>query len=155
MEGDVLILKESIGKQSNKVKNRVDRGMVKRFAEAIGDPHSNFIDEDTGKQSRYGNNIAPPTFPQVFDYGEIFGLDLPGKGLIHGEQTYHYKRPLLVGEEIHCFTVVKDYYEKEGKHGAMGFLVINKQGEDTTGKNIFTAEQVVIITGAVRKVMEP
>ncbi|MDA3129944.1 MaoC family dehydratase N-terminal domain-containing protein [Aliibacillus thermotolerans] len=145
------MFKEMIGKRSEKVKNIVERGMVKKFAEAIGDPHPIFIDEAYGKQSRYGKNIAPPTFPRVFEYGEIEELQLPNKGLIHGEQIYHYKRPLFVGETIYCYTEVADYYEKTGKNGWMGFIILKLYGEDAEGENIFTEEQVVIITETVRK----
>src|SRR4051812_21214325 len=102
------MFKESIGKRSKPVKNLVERGAVKKFAEAIGDLHPIFIDEEVGKKSRHDKNIAPPTFPRVFDYGVIEGLNLPAKGLIHGEQIYHYNRPLLVGEEVICYTEVKD-----------------------------------------------
>ncbi|ASN06111.1 MaoC family dehydratase N-terminal domain-containing protein [Virgibacillus necropolis] len=144
------MLTESIGKRSDKVKNIVERGLVKKFAESIGDSHPIFIDEEFGRKSRYGINIAPPTFPRVFDYGEVDGLELPNKGLIHGEQTYHYERPLMVGEEIYCYTEVKDYYEKKG----MGFFVLNRCGEDPKGETIFSSEQVIIITEAVRKVMK-
>jgi acyl dehydratase len=144
---------ESIGKRSNKVKNIVERGAVKNFAEAIGDPHPIFIDEGTGRKSRYKNNIAPSTFPRVFDYGVIDDLGVPKKGLIHGEQVYHYERPLIVGEEISCYQEVKDYYEKTGKFGDMGFLVMKLYGETPDGELVFTAEQVVIINEAVRKVM--
>ncbi|MFD2922340.1 MaoC family dehydratase N-terminal domain-containing protein [Halobacillus naozhouensis] len=148
------MLTDSIGKRSGKVKNIVERGAVKKFAEAIDDAHPIFICEKTGRQSRYRANIAPPTFPRVFDYGVIEGLDLPKKGLIHGEQLYHYERPLLVGEEIHCYQEVHDYYERNGKSGEMGFLQIKRYGEDSDGQLIFTEEQVVIITEAVRKGMK-
>ncbi|GAB3043497.1 MaoC family dehydratase N-terminal domain-containing protein [Virgibacillus ainsalahensis] len=142
---------EVIGKCSDKVKNIVERGMVRRFAESIGDSHPIFVDEAFGEQSRFGQNIAPPTFPRVFEYGEIDELYLPNKGLIHGEQTYHYERPLLVGETLYCYTKVADYYEKNGGNGLMGFIILERYGEDTQGKNIFTEKQVVIITEAVRK----
>jgi acyl dehydratase len=147
------MFKEAIGKKSKRIKNIVERGAVKKFAEAIGDMHPIYVDEETGRQSRYKQNIAPPTFPRVFDYGVIEGLNLPDKGLIHGEQTYHYERPLLVGEEVYCYAEVKDYYEKAGKNGTMGFLVLENGGEDIDGNTIFTSSSVVIITEAVRKVM--
>jgi acyl dehydratase len=147
------MFKEHIGKQSNKVKNMVERGAVKKFAEAIGDLHPIFVDEETGKNSRYSRNIAPPTFPRVFDYGAIDGLNLPNKGLIHGEQTYHYERPLLAGEEITCYSAVKNYFEKKGTQGEMGFLVLESFGEDEMGQVVFTSTQTVIITEAVRKVL--
>lgn len=149
------MFKDQIGKRSNKMKNIVERGAVKKFAESIGDLHPIYVDEETGKNSRFQNNIAPPTFPRVFDYGVIAGLNLPNKGLIHGEQTYHYERPLVVGEEIQCYSVVENYFEKKGNNGDMGFLVLQSFGEDMEGKTIFSSKQTVIITEAVRKVLTP
>jgi acyl dehydratase len=147
------LFKEQIGKQSNKVKNAVERGAVKKFAEAIGDIHPIYIDEETGRNSIYQNNIAPPTFPRTFDYGVIEGLNLPNKGLIHGEQTFHYERPIRVGEEIFCYSKVKNYFEKKGNFGEMGFLVLENYGEDATGSLIFSSTSTVVISEAVRKVL--
>ncbi|NSL51683.1 MaoC family dehydratase N-terminal domain-containing protein [Calidifontibacillus erzurumensis] len=143
-----------IGNKSKKVKNVVERTLVKRFAEAIGDLHPIYTDEEYGKRSRYGRNIAPPTFPRVLDYGVVEGLKLPTKGLIHGEQIYHYERPLLVGEELYCHAEIMDYYEKEGRNGLMGFLAVKRYGEDLQGHLIFTEESKTIITEAVRKAMK-
>lgn len=145
--------KDFIGKQSTKVRNVIERGAVKKFAEAIGDAHPIFIDEQVGNASRYKTNIAPPTFPRVLEYGSIDGLVLPEKGLIHGEQIYEYERPLRVGEEIYCYSKVDNYVEKKGSTGTMGFLTISENGEDKNGNPIFSSRLVVIITEAVRKAM--
>ncbi|MGG1677141.1 MaoC family dehydratase N-terminal domain-containing protein [Neobacillus sp. NRS-1170] len=147
------MFKDQIGKQSNKVKNVVERGAVKKFAESIGDLHPIYFDEEVGEQSRYRKNIAPPTFPRVFDYGVIEGLNLPNKGLIHGEQTFHYVRPLLVGEEVYCYSKVKNYFEKKGNFGEMGFLVLENYGDDAAGNTIFSSTSTVVISEAVRKVL--
>jgi acyl dehydratase len=135
------------------VKNVVERGAVKKFAEAIGDLHPIYFDEETGRNSRFQNNIAPPTFPRTFDNGAIEGLKLPEKGLIHGEQTFHYERPLLVGEEIVCYSEVKKYFEKKGNFGEMGFLVLESFGEDLAGNTIFSSTSTIVISEAVRKVL--
>jgi acyl dehydratase len=147
------LFNDQVGKRSNKVKNVVERGAVKKFAEAIGDLHPIYFDEEIGRNSRYQNNIAPPTFPRTFDYGIIEGLNLPNKGLIHGEQTFHYERPLVVGEEILCYSEVKKYFEKKGNFGEMGFLIVESFGEDLAGNTIFTSTSTVVISEAVRKVL--
>lgn len=147
------LYRDQLGKKSIKVKNTVERGAVKKFAEAIGDFHPIFVDEKLGSKSRYGRNIAPPTFPRVFDYGVIEGLNLPNKGLIHGEQVFHYERPLLVGEDVYCYSIVSDYIEKVGKQGSMGILVIESVGEDLEGKEIFSSKSTIIINETVRKGM--
>lgn len=142
-----------IGKKSIKVKNIVEKGMVRKFANAIGDPHPIYIDEMTGINSKYGVNIAPPTFPRVLDYGEINGLKLPENGLIHGEQKYFYQRPLLVGEEIHCYSEVENYTEKMGNNGLMGILTVVNYGENDKAEIIFSEKMTTIITETVRKAM--
>lgn len=147
------MLKSSIGKRSDKVKNIIEKGAVRKFAEAINDASPIYLDDVTGANSRYKRNIAPPTFPVTFDAGIIPDLDLPAKGLIHGEQIYNYKRPLYVGEAVYCWMEVKDYYEKSGNFGDMGFLVVAKYGEDEHGALLFTEERIVIINEAARKEM--
>ncbi|WP_019415604.1 MaoC family dehydratase N-terminal domain-containing protein [Paenisporosarcina sp. TG20] len=147
------MLKSTIGKRSSKMKNTIERGSVRKFAEAIGDPASIYFDEEVGKNSKYKNNIAPPTFPVTFNVGSIPELNLPTEGLIHGEQIYHYTRPLVVGEDVYCWMEVKDYYEKSGNFGNMGFLVLTKHGEDPSGELLFTEERIVIISETVRKGM--
>src|SRR5699024_12808391 len=133
--------------------NNVEIKLVNRLEESICNPHDVFVDEEDGKQSRSGKNIAPPTFPRVFDYGEIEGLNLPRKGLIHGEQTDHYNRPLFMGEEVHCYTVVKDYYEKKGKNGLMYFLEVVRYGEDNIGYVMFTVRMIIIMSTTLRKTL--
>lgn len=149
--GDRLF--HSIGKESTKVKNCVERGAVKKFAAAINDLHPIYIDEEAGKRSRHQENLAPPTFPITFDYGVIDGLHLPQKGLIHGEQTFHYERPLLVGEELYCWMKVKNYVEKEGSQEKLGFLFVLNYGEEASGQLIFSSKQIIILNEAVRKEM--
>lgn len=148
------MLKEQIGKQSIPVKNTIERGAVKKFAEALGDPHPLYIDEAYAASTRYEGLIAPPTFERVLDYGVIEGLPLPKKGIIHGEQKYQFSRPLKVGEVVWCSTKLVDVYEKTGGNGTMTFYVMEKSGVDPQGERIFAAVSVNIITEAVRKEME-
>lgn len=147
------MLKESIGRRSEKVRNTIERGAVRKFASAIGNSAPIFLDQEVGANSKYGRNIAPPTFPVTFDAGSVPDLNLPTKGLIHGEQIYHYNRPLYVGEDIYCWLEVKDYYEKTGSMGEMGFLTITKYGEDIDGQLVFSEERIIIINEAARKGM--
>ena len=142
---------QAVGKSSNRVLNIVDRERVKQFAKAIGDEHPIYVDMETGRKSRFGENIAPPTYPRVFNYGNIEGLELPAQGLIHGEQIYHYERPLLIGEEVYCFAKVKDYKERTGRNGKMGIMRLENNGEDKEGNAIFSSTIVIIINEAVQK----
>jgi acyl dehydratase len=147
------VLSEYVGKKSMKVKNTIEKGAVRKFAEAIGDAGPILIDEKSVDFSRHGKNSVPPTFPVTLDYGTIPGLLLPSKGLIHGEQRFHYKRPLSIGEEINCHLELKDYFEKSGHSGKMSFLVFAQYGEDNNENLIFSTERVLIINEAVQRGM--
>jgi acyl dehydratase len=141
------------GTKSNGVYNIVERGVVKKFAEAVGDRNPIYYDENVAKNSVHKGLIAPPTFPRIFDYGKIEDLNLPTSGLIHGEQSFSYKRPLYVGDELICYTILEDVYEKNGKNGVLTFLVTSKNGDTLARESVFTSRQVTVITEKVKERM--
>ena len=141
-----------IGRRSEAVLNHVEKGAVKKFAKAIGDPNPLYVDERAAAESGCGRVISPPTFPRTFDYGEIEGLGTAGVGLIHGEHRIRYEeRPLFVEEEVLCHALLRDYYEKERSGGLLGFLIIEYVGETSEGRRIFSMEDTAILTPEIRE----
>ncbi|MDQ3316004.1 MAG: MaoC family dehydratase N-terminal domain-containing protein [Actinomycetota bacterium] len=143
-----------VGRSSESVWNIVERDAVRLFAEAIADPSPLYRDEEAAGRSRYGRLLAPPTFPRTFDYGRVEGLELPPAGLIHGEFRISYRRPLLVGDELLCHLTLKDSYDKRGRRGLLGFLLFERTGEDQEGNLVFTTNDTVVVTEAVRAGIE-
>ncbi len=143
-----------VGRSSEPVWNVVERDAVRLFAGAIADPSPLYRDEEAAGRSHYGRLLAPPTFPRTFDYGRIEGLELPPAGLIHGEFRISYRRPLLVGDELLCHLTLKDSYDKRGRRGLLGFLLFERTGEDQEGNLIFTTNDTVVVTVAVRAGIE-
>jgi acyl dehydratase len=146
-----VLYERFVGSYSVPVPNVVRRDAVRLFAEAIADPSPLYRDEEAAGRSRYGRLLAPPTFPRTFDYGRVEGLELPPAGLIHGEFRISYRRPLLVGDEVLCRMRLKDSYDKEGRRGLLGFLLFERTGEDPEGNLIFTTNDTVVVTEAVRR----
>lgn len=146
-----MLYERFVGRSSELVRNVVEREAVRLFADAIADPSPLYRDEESAQRSRYGGLLAPPTFPRTFDYGNVEGLELPPAGLIHGEFRISYERPLLVGDEVFCRLVLKDSYDKEGRRGRLGFLLFERTGEDSEGNLVFTTNDTVVVTEAVRR----
>lgn len=146
-----MLYREFVGRRSEPVKNLVERGAVRKFAEAIADPNPLYVDETAAKASRHGRLLAPPTFPRTFDYGEIERLTLPTAGLIHGEFRVAYERPLFVGEEVLCSMQLKNSYDKESRRGLLGFLIFERTGESVEGEPIFTTNDIVVVTEKIRE----
>ena len=146
-----MLYERFVGRASEPVRNVVEREAVRLFAEAVADPSPLYRDEEAARGSRYGRLLAPPTFPRTFDYGRVEGLELPSAGLIHGEFRISYERPLLVGDKVLCRLRLKDSYDKEGRRGLLGFLLFERTGEDPDGKLVFTTNDTVVVTEAVRR----
>jgi acyl dehydratase len=149
-----VLYERFLGQRSRPMRNLVERGAVRKFAEAIADPNPLYVDETAARNGRYGRLLAPPTFPRTFDYGEIEGLKLPVAGMIHGEFWIGYERTLFVGEEVLCGMELKDSYDKQSQRGLLGFLIFERTGESPEGELIFTTNDVVVVTETVRKGIE-
>ena len=141
-----MINPELIGKWSTPVENWIEKGAVRKFAEAIGDTNPLYVDETYAKNARHGRLVAPPTFMRTLDYGVVEGLNVPSEGLIHGEQQFHYERPLFVGETVWCSYRLAETYSRSGSLGKMTFLIFEEKGVTPQGETVFTSKSTVIMT---------
>jgi acyl dehydratase len=147
MAVDAESLRRFVGKSSDPVKNEVEKGAIRRFAEAIGSQNPLYLDEEYARQSRYGRLLAPPTFSRTFDYGTIPGFEFPREGLIHGEQSFEYYRPICAGDVLYCSTTLEEVVEKEGKSGKMTFLVFTNTVRNERGELVQRSRSTVIRRG--------
>ena len=118
------------------VRNAVERGAVRRFADAVGDPNPAYRSG--------GRAPAPPTFPCTFEYGELAGAPFAAAGLIHGEQTYHFERPLFVGDELLCSQRLAGVSARASGGARMTFYIVEQKGETDRGELVFTARLTVV-----------
>lgn len=126
-----------IGQHSEPQTFTVTGEAVRRFMEAT---------EDAMLHSEQHQNYVPPTFPTTFRIG-VPGLELDGTKmqLLHGEQTYEYTRPLRIGEEITCTITITDVRQREGRSGAMTFIVREMVGIDSDQQPVFKARGTSIV----------
>lgn len=141
----MMISPDLIGKSSKPVQNEIEKGAIRRFAEAIGDPNPLYRDPDYAATTRYGRIIAPPTFCITLDCGVIEGLNVKADGLIHGEQEFRYGRPIHAGDLLTCSMTVKDIYGRNGKSGGMTFVVVEQEGYNQHGEHCYTSTLKIII----------
>ena len=139
-----MIAKELMGRWSEPVRNVIEEGAVRKFADATCDPNLLYRDAEYASKTRHRRRIAPPTFSCTLSYGVVEGLQIREEGLIHGEQTFHFERPLYIGEEIYCSTRLADAYSRSGGNGKLTFLIYEQKGETAEGELIFTARMNVI-----------
>lgn len=112
-----------VGMQLPPVSLAVERGKIREFAGAIGDPNPVYYDPEEARKQGYRDVIAPPTFGTVIDLwgGKDFTkicslLDMNPVMVLHGEHEYTYFGEINPAEEITATTMVDGYQEKKGLH---------------------------------------
>lgn len=146
-----MLDKNAIGRASPPTLNEVEKGAIRRFAEALGDYNPIYYDEEYARASGYPTIVAPPTFPASFhsaaDLRELLGVGI--KSLLHAEQTFEYDRPIFAGDRIYVATRVSDVMERTGPTGGkMDVAVIEDEGRDEEGAVVFRARRTLIIRAA-------
>jgi acyl dehydratase len=145
-----MIDRSLIGRVSEPVVHEVEKGLIRRFAEALGDPNPIYQDEQAAKAAGYPGLVAPPTFPAVLTSNERFrhSLDLGTRSLLHGEEQFDYARPVFAGDRITVVSRVADVQERSGPSGAMDVLLIEDEGRDDKGELVFRARSTWILRRA-------
>src|SRR6266404_3771245 len=116
-------VRKQIGMQSEARVVEVERGAIRRFAEAIGDPNPVYNDEAAARHTRYGGMIAPPTFCRSLG-GGFFNIDLklPMFRGLDGGSDWEYFEPIRPGDRITIVSRLADIREGEGRLGPMVFI---------------------------------
>ena len=115
----------------------VEKGHIRRFAQAVGDPNPLWQDEKYASKTRYGGIIAPPLF--LIDVGLVKFVDrlvemCPDKANINGGIDIEFYRPMKVGDTITTVAKLFEVKQRTGKSGVMLFLTVevtytNQKGE--------------------------
>ncbi len=136
-----------IGRESEPVVHEVEKGAIRRFADALGDPNPVYQDEVAARAAGFAGLVAPPTFPIVLAANERFrhSLDLGTRSMLHGEQQLEYGRPLVAGDRVTVTSRVADVLERPGASGPTDVIVIEDEGRDDQGELLFRSRETLIL----------
>src|SRR5512136_1727850 len=130
-----MLDKSLIGRQSEPTVVEVEKGAIRRFAEALGDPNPLAVDEAAARAAGYPSLVAPPTFAVTLGWSERFrhSLDLGTRSVLQGEQSFEYARPIVAGDRLTVRSRVADVQERAGASGPMDVIVIEDEARDDQG----------------------
>lgn len=118
--------KKFIGIESEPITYDVERGAIRLFAQAIGDPNPLFNDDKQARKTRLGGLIAPPTYVRLLMPRELPRFELPKmpKRLLDGGSEWEFLEPIRPGDRITVVARLGDLRETEGRMGTMVVRVI-------------------------------
>jgi len=115
-------VKKLIGAETEPRTFDIERGQIRRFAEAIGDPNPLFNDEQAARATHFGGMIAPPTFMRSLGI-EFMDVKVSANRALDGGSEWEYFVPIRPGDRITVVSKVADIRESEGRLGPMAFIV--------------------------------
>ena len=128
---------------------RVTREKSREFATAIGDDDPAYADVHAARALGHADVVAPPTFAIVgtlpagnqVTFDPELGLDY--SRVVHGEQLFVHRRPLVSGDEVQVVVHV-DSIRSAGGNDILG---IRAEVATTAGEPVLTATTTLVARG--------
>ncbi len=148
-----MLDRSAVGRTTPPTLNEIERGAIRRFAEALGDYNPIYFDAEYARASGYTNIAAPPSFPVSFatgsDLRELIGV--PNRNLLLGEVTFEYERAIVAGDRLLVTSRVAEIADRSGAAGRVEIAVIEDEGRDEEGQRVFRCRRSYV----VRNTREP
>ena len=117
---------------------KVDQEKINAFSDAIGD-NNDYVKE----------GFASPTYLISIQMGAMevalfdpeLGLDY--SKVVHGEQSFEYKKPVKAGDELSFISTIEDIKSKVGND----FITIRSDVNDAAGNEVATLKATLIARG--------
>ena len=117
---------------------KVDQEKIQAFSDAIGD-NNEYVKQ----------GFASPTFLISIQMGAMevalfdpeLGLDY--SKVVHGEQSFEYKKPVKAGDELSFTSTIEDIKSKVGND----FITIRSDVKDAAGNDVATLKATLIARG--------
>jgi len=151
-------VKQLIGKGAGVRIFEVEKGAIRRFADAVDDPNPLYRDDEYARNSRYGSIIAPPGFfgwpsrqprgaPLTTESTADLGMALVKAGytrVLDGGMEYDFVAPVRAGDTLATSSVIKEIREREGSSGKMAFLIMETTYTNQNGDVVARARSTSI-----------
>jgi acyl dehydratase len=127
----------------------VERDRVTQFSLAVGEDDPRFLESRAAQAEGFPEQLAFPTFPTVVGIlasaqvvtDQELGLDY--SRVVHGEQEYEWRRPIVVGDALKATPRIADIYTK----GPNEFLVIEAEITGAEGEVVCVARSTLLSRG--------
>lgn len=127
--------RSALGVESSPISYEVEKGAIRKFAEAIGDEDPMYYNEQAAQVLGFKSIVAPPTFLCTFRAQELPDLKVQfGRVRLNGGNEYEYFQPIYAGDTISVTAKYADVAERTGRTGSMVFIITeltfrNQRGE--------------------------
>ena len=141
-------MRSMLGVEVGPQAHEIEKGMIKKFAEAIDDPNPLWQDEAYAENARYGSIVAPPGFLFVTELMEqplwAMSVKCPLKGFVNAGNDFEYFQPIKPGDVISVTGKLVDLQEKQGKTGKIAIMIMERTYTNQRGETVAKARYTLI-----------
>ncbi|MCJ7763970.1 MAG: MaoC family dehydratase N-terminal domain-containing protein [Dehalococcoidales bacterium] len=140
-------LESRIGVEETPLVYDIERGMIKRFARALGDPNPLWQDEDYAEKSGYGGIVAPPNFILTLGFDRVLEAFISDASLtvLHGSTELECHQPARPGDVITVTAKIVNVRERQGKVGTTVFVTFEMVYKNQRQEVVADCRQMAII----------
>jgi len=146
---DIEKLRGEIGVEWEPGIYEIEKGMIRRFAQAIDDQNPLWQDEEYASKSQYGGIIAPPMFILTIGFEQIqqkMTALTPGAGRLHGGTELEYYHPVRPGDTITVNGKIAQVRERQGsKLGKMVLVTFDISYKNQRQESVAKCRQLTIL----------
>lgn len=148
-----MVDQSAVGRAFTPVTACVEPGRLRFFLDTIGETNPLYRDESAARAAGYAAPPVPPTYLfclEMMDAAEPFefltALDIDLARVLHGEQRFDYRGPVVVGDTVTFKPRVTSVTEKKG--GAMTLVVVETEVTNQHGVHVADISRTVVVRNA-------
>jgi len=125
----------------------IERGMIQRFVNAVGDTNPLWQNEDYAKKSGYGGIIAPPNLILTLGFDRVLEAYISDASItvLHGSTELECRRPVQAGDVITANAKIINVRQRQGKEGATVFVTFEITYRNQRREAVADCRQMAII----------
>lgn len=149
-----MVDQSAVGHCFTPVTARVEPGRLRFFLDTLGEQTSVYRDAKAARAAGFAGTPVPPTYlfclemldaEDPFEMLNALGIDLAR--VLHGEQSFVYHAPVLIGDTLTFRPRVDSVAEKKG--GALTLIVIACAVTNQDGVHVADVSRTIVVRNEV------
>jgi acyl dehydratase len=145
-----MVDQSAVGRSFTPVTARVEAGRLRYFVNTLGETNPVYRDAEAARAQGYAAIPVPPTYLfclEMMDSEAPFefltALDIDLARVLHGEQSFVYHAPVVVGDTLTFKPKVMSVADKKG--GAMTLIVVATEVTNQHGVHVADTSRTIVV----------
>jgi hydroxyacyl-ACP dehydratase HTD2-like protein with hotdog domain len=149
-----VVDQSAVGRRFTPVTARVEPGRLRYFLNTLKEANPVYREAETARAQGYAALPAPPTYLfclELMDAEAPFefltALDIDLARVLHGEQSFVYHAPTVVGDTLTFESRVSSVVDKKG--GAMTLVVVETRVTNQHGIHVADTARTIVVRNEI------